>query len=218
MSAIEPRPSQLVAELAVWAPYLPEVTVRDLATLLGHVTALPSAASLREANLGLLADLVLERGEFIATKPYERERRKRAAQGESWKSATALANAYGSWAKAVSAAARLAAGGSEARVPANYHHATWSRSYTRQEITAALEVCHRTLEFWPTPTEWLEYRRIIRLAARAAGKEPPRLPSLRPIERTFGSFERAISAAKSAHEHRVFTQGPKRRTRRRRAL
>jgi hypothetical protein len=177
---------------------VPQQAAEDLARLLGHDLAAPSAGARRQARLGLLIDLVSDgQGLFIPSTAYDEAREARAAAGEDWPTSSSLARVYGHWLVAVKAACRYWYGGGPQRVPSSHAHARPQRGYQPQEIRRALWECQRELELpdgvLPTQWEYQEWAQIKRLIARRAGSKT-RVPGLKQIRKAYGSYSAAASA------------------------
>ena len=185
--------------LSALVPALPASTAETLRRLLAHSISAPSASERRELRLGLLLDLIADnQGVVPSVVEYREARAQRKEQGEEWPSDSTLIRGFGHWIAVVKAATRLSFEGSRARVPSSYRHSKRHRSYTRQEVIAALDECRRWTGEWPTQWVYEEWAKLRRDAARRAGLPQPRLPILKPIRKTFGSFSHALNAAKRA--------------------
>lgn len=167
--------------------------------LAATLTFTPSREEL-ERNLGLLTSLVSSlHGEIPQTRDYQalREQR-RHLSGETWPDATTLINHHGTWIRAVSTAMKLAFRSSpRVRADGKSTPPPSRRSYTRGEILAAIIDCARFYEHWPTSTEyadWAHLRHALHKRSGRGGTIP--VPTLKPLRRQYGTFEKAIEATK----------------------
>jgi hypothetical protein len=71
--------------------------------------------------------------------------------------------------------------------------------YRRGESVIALVRFFRANGSWPRSAEYEDWARIMRHAARVCGAPHPRLPGRHKIIQDFGSFDRALEAAKSIY-------------------
>jgi hypothetical protein len=195
--------AQAWAQLVVDTKAFPTEAAKELMRLLGHSLAAKSAGERRQARLGLLIELVStgSRGEYVTTTAYGQARRARMiagdiAAGEDWPDASNLIRAYGHWLAAIKAASAFWFDGGAARVADSYRHGTRYRRYEPQEITSALLRYRQEHGQWPTECDWDDYSRIRRQLSRRAGKEP-RVPNREAIARAYGTFDAALSAARS---------------------
>jgi hypothetical protein len=189
--------SELAWGLAALIPDLSEQAAVDLKRLLGRSLTLPAPAELREARLGLLIDLVLERsGEVPSVEDYNQARAERADDGESWPSHMSLIRAYGShWLAAVRAAMKVAFTDNHARISSDDHHRSFKKRYSRNECLEAVRQCAAALSTTPTLMEYTDWTILRRRSARAAGQAEPRLPSRETVIQRWGSWQRLIQAA-----------------------
>jgi hypothetical protein len=190
--------AQVWSRLVVDLNACPREAANDLRDLLGHGLAGTDIGTRRQARLGLLLDLIAadDSGEYITTSVYDQARAKRLAKGEDWPDSSTLCRAYGHWLAAVRAATRFwfdggRAGGSPARGKARS-----SKRYEPRDILCGLIAFWREHGAWPTTWEWDEYVAIRREFARRAGKECL-LPVRSTIRKAYGSFEGAVTAARS---------------------
>ena len=191
--------SEAAQMLAALVPALPASTVETLLRLLAHSIAAPSAAERRELRLGLLLDLIADnQGVVPSVVEYREAREQRMKQDEEWPTDSTLIRGYGHWIAVVKAATRVSFEGPRARVPSSYRHSRRHSPYTRQEVIAALDECRRWTGEWPTQWIYEEWAKLRRGAARRAGLPEPRLPILKTIRKTVGSFSHALNAAKRA--------------------
>ena len=189
--------SEVAQVIASLVPFLPNEAASDLRRLLGHDLSAPTTGELREARLGLLVTLIAQgTGEVPSTAVYDEAREQEATRGYDWPSHSGLIRAYGHWLKAVRAAMRLYFDGGKARVKASGQNSRWSTAYSQPEILDAIKRCRGALDNWPTQWEYEEWARLARMAARAAGLPDPRVPVLGPIRTQFGSWDKALAAAR----------------------
>jgi hypothetical protein len=184
---------ELASGIARMISLLPKDARRDLRRLLSHELAAPASEIERGATLTLLCELIETRlGEIPTVEEYERERQGATCDRRVPAAAT-LSRRYGGWIPAVAAAAWLTAGGSGAP-PATELRDPLTR-YSRVEALASLDACRRTLEEWPTPAEYAEWRRIRLRLQRRFGDGRGRTPGLSVFRRLFGGIEAAVIAA-----------------------
>jgi hypothetical protein len=175
---------------------VPDEVVRQLQLLVSHDLARHNAGRVRLGRLRLLIEMVLVLDgpdPWVSQTDYIAERQRRAANGEDmslYPTDSAIREAYGRWASAVSAAARFVAHGGGARVAGDHHHARFRGKYSLQDIMSALIRCHADLGDWPTEWEYQEWAVIKRRLSR----ENPRLPTLKLIRKCFDNFDEAIAA------------------------
>lgn len=191
--------AQSIAILVSDRKAFPDEAVRQLEQLVGHSLAAPSAAVRREAQIGLLIDIVSQgQGEFVTAETYEQERAGREARGEAWPSASSLSRAYGHWLSAVRAACRYWFEGGDARVASDHRHARPSQTDKPIEIRSALLKAQADLglpaDEWLTEWEFHEWARIKRRLARASGSDC-RIPGAKQIRKAYGSYAAAVEAA-----------------------
>lgn len=193
-------PSMLARGLGFLAPALPEVVCRQLLRLLSHSIAAPTPQLLRDARLGLLVQMLRERGgELVGADQYDAERRSELKRGRKWPTASTIGRAFGDWRSAVLCAMHLAFLGLGAHRAGSLHHAGWRPPYTQAEVIEVLIACRDAFNVWLLGTEYYELRTLRRRAARAAGLPEPRMPSREPIDRLFGNYSRAVDAARRAY-------------------
>lgn len=181
--------AQMIAEVAT---DMPEKTRAELARLLGHSVAMPSAQELREMRLGLLVEMVSETGELPTAENYDQLRELRNEQGAEWPRSTGLASHYGTWASALRAATDIAFGETLRRARARTPKPWAPRPYSREEIVEALDRSSMKVGQVIGQWEYVELRRVERLLAARNGTDDPRFPELQVIHKHFGGWERAI--------------------------
>lgn len=196
--------AQVIARIA---PSLPQDALEDLKRRLELDIALPSRATVREAHIGLLTELItLHEGPGLPSDAdYETLRASRAAAGETWPTSRTLRNAYGHWFKVLQAAANQVCGyndaGGRIKVPASNAHArNHHPGYTRQDVLDALRLVRQSIGDWPTEWEYETFMRAYRLAAKRAGNPAPRIPGLKQVRTNFGDFPRAVQVARTCWE------------------
>jgi hypothetical protein len=126
---------------------------------------------------------------------YEAERGKRALDGEEWPSRTQLTRAYGSWLHTVSAAMELDQPRGHTPTPSFHAHPVAGPPYTRRDALTAITRCQRELGAWPTQSDYLQWRRIMRYIGRLHGPGEPRIPDAKTLKRLYGNWSHARNAA-----------------------
>jgi hypothetical protein len=181
-----------VAEfMAALATQLPEKTRVELVRLLGNSVASPSAQEVREARLGLLAEM-FDDGEVPRLAAYAEMRQERTARGEEWPAASSLIAYYGTWTRAVEAAADLRYSISS-RLARARNRAMWpARPYTREEVLEGIRRASEKVGRPITQWEYEELRRLEREVAVRHGLPEPRLAGLITVRRRLGSWSRAL--------------------------
>jgi len=175
---------------------LPEATRRALFELLSSSVAAPTAAELRERQLGLLWELIDARqGHWPGADDYAAEQQRRAAIGQQWPTAEQLKATWGGFEKACRQAWRLWEDGTHARVAHNLDHARLDHAlYQREHVVGAIHDYRQQRGYWPTQWEYDEWARYERKTMRLTGEDAPR-PSLPRIRKLFGSWDRALEVA-----------------------
>ena len=184
-----------IARLVQNRDAFPERAAEDLKRLLGHELAAPPREARRWDNLALLVTLIVEREGLLPTAgDYEAARTSRETDAPA---ASTLVKRFGSWLAALKAAAGLISMQRHQRALAERQrkHAT----YRPSESAVAIARFHRTFGTWPTQVEYTEWSLISRRAARSCGAPDPRLPAGGTAAKHFGSFDRALAAAKSLY-------------------
>ena len=162
-----------------------------LKRLLGHTLAAPPREALRWDNLQLVVKLITERdGRLPTVAEYEDARIQRQLATPS---ATALLSRYGSWLRVNHIAIKLAAATEAYRGP---EHTPPKPLYRPVECAIALVKFHQAFGTWPATEEYRLWARISKQAARHCGASDPRLPDSPTIVRHYGTFDRAIAAAR----------------------
>lgn len=177
-------------------PGVNEGTLRELRILIAYSLAAPSPAELREQRLGLLVQMVANAPGWIPRgEDYEAELAKRVSEGEEWPSRSQLSRAYGSWLLAVSAAMELHDPCGHIPPPSYQARPVAGRAHTRRAAILAITRCRDEIGAWPTQSDYLQWRRILRRTGRLYGPGEPRLPDAKALRRMFGSWTRARDAA-----------------------
>ncbi|MBK8294069.1 MAG: hypothetical protein IPK93_04550 [Solirubrobacterales bacterium] len=171
---------------------LPKKTRNELVRMLGHSVALPTAAELREARLGLLVTM-MGGGRIPTSTEYNLERSARAELSEKWPSHANLVLHFGTWARAAQAALDLHFSITKRRDKARPPQAWPAKPYKRPEILGALETSSEKVGRLITQWEYAELRRVERHLAFHRGLRDPRLPSLNVIKRNLGGWDQAIT-------------------------
>jgi hypothetical protein len=184
---------RLLASLVADRASFPDEAARDLKRLLGARLADPPMAAQRWDNLSLLVALIVAREGLLPTvADYESERTRRRADALA---ASTLVKRYGDWMAALRAATRVIR--IDSSMPARVERARYRRPYRPGESAVALARFRRTFNTWPSHSEYTDWARISKSAARACGAPDPHLPSGSTVIRHFGSFDRALAAAKA---------------------
>jgi hypothetical protein len=185
-------------------PGVSERTLRELRSLLAYSLAAPSSAELREQRLGLLVQMIARAPARIPLgEEYESERSDRAACGEEWPSRIQLGRAYGSWLHAVSAAMELDHPRSHTATPSYQARPMPGRPHTRRDAIRAITRCRDEIGKWPTQSDYLQWRRIVRHTGRLYGPSEPRLPDAKTLRRLYGNWTRARDAAQRWTNHEL---------------
>lgn len=195
---IEVGISDGVRLLVAVTPTLTDIEAAQLARLLAASVSAPSSALIREARLGLLIDVLGDlQGELIDTVTYDAERAARRNRGETWPVSSTLIRLFGSWHRVLVAAMHLAFDGTVSRRPSSMKLAGYRRAYTRKEALKVIIEMRRVLGVWPTSGEYLWFRELCCRAATVNKKAEPRIPSMTPLNRLFGGYAPAITAAQA---------------------
>ena len=185
----------VIAHLVQNRAAFPERAAEDLKRLLGHELAVAPREARRWDNLALLVTLVVEREGLLPTAgDYEGARTSRRADAPA---ASTLIRRYGNWLAALKSAARLIS--PRPYQPVLAERRRYHPTYRPSESAAAIARFHRTFASWPTHAEYTEWSLISRRAARACGVPDPRLPAGVTVARHYGTFDRALAAAKSLY-------------------
>ncbi|MGA9315760.1 MAG: hypothetical protein WBV77_14170 [Solirubrobacteraceae bacterium] len=177
-------------------PGVSDSTLKELRSLVAYSLAAPSSSELREQRLGLLVSIVAAAPTRIPLgDEYESERASRAERGEVWPSRIQLSRAYGSWLLAVSAAMELDRPRGHIPPPSYQARPVSGRPHTREDAIRAIVRCHDEIGAWPTQSDYLQWRRILRHTGRLYGPGEPRLPDTKALRRLFGSWTHARDAA-----------------------
>lgn len=62
------------------------------------------------------------------------------------------------------------------------------RRHTREDAIRAIVRCHDEIGAWPTQSDYLQWRRILRHTGRLYGSGEPRLPDTKALRRLFSSW------------------------------
>jgi len=170
-------------------PGVSERTLEELRALIAYSLAAPSHAELREQRLGLLVQIVArEPARIPLGEEYETERGQRGISGEEWPSRIQLSRAYGSWLLAVTAAMELHRPRGHTPPPSYRARPAAGRRHTRHDAILAITRCREEIGMWPTQSDYLQWRRILRRTGRLYGAGEPRLPDVKVLRRLFGSW------------------------------
>jgi hypothetical protein len=189
-------------------PGVNDSTLKELRSLVAYSLAAPSSSELREQRLGLLVEIVAAGPARIPLgEEYESERASRMESGEEWPSRSQLSRAYGSWLLAVSAAMELDRPRGDTLPPSYQARPVSGRRHTRQDAIRAIVRCRDEIGIWPTQSDYLQWRRILRHTGRLYGPREPRLPDTKVLRRLFGSWTRARHAARGWADSNPRTEG-----------
>lgn len=189
------------------ATSLSDTAVAQLREMLVLHSGLPRRAARRDARLGLLAELVVARCDYVTTEMYDQAREDRLAAGEQWISASELAADWGHWLLAVQATLRmLHIGGRHAVSGAGKRReGPWKRLRDPLDIVWELQRFERAIGSLPTPVEydiWIDLqRRLARAYPRKAASRA--LPSAEDVRAVLGSHAAAVRLARVARDASV---------------
>ncbi len=191
MSATEV--AQILSELVVDPDAVPPAAAADLHELLSASLAARPAAATRFDRLSLVVELIVASDGLIpTTAEYERARRERNSDAPA---ASTLLSAYGHWLRVINAASRVLSARPVTQLRAT--HKTNKPAYTPRESAAAIARFHRRFGAWPSEWEYEQWAQLSRDDARRCGAPDPRLPGGPAIRRCFGTFDRALAAARA---------------------
>jgi hypothetical protein len=194
MSATET--AQVLSELVADADAVPTTVAADLHELLSASLAERPAAATRFDRLSLLVELIVARDGLIpTTAEYERARQERGSDAPA---ASTLISAYGHWLRVINAASRVLSTRPMKQLRAT--HKTNKPAYTPRECAAAIARFHRRFDAWPSEWEYEQWAQLSRADARRCGAPDPRLPGGPAIRRCYGTFDRALRAARTTYE------------------
>jgi hypothetical protein len=177
-------------------PGVQENTLYELRTLIAQSLAIPLPSELRDQPLGLLIQMVAcTPARIPLAEEYETERAQRAVDGEEWPSRIELNEAYGSWLGAVSAATKPDGHRRHALSPSREARPAADLRCTRRDALLAIARCKSEIGSWPTQSDYLRWRHIVRHASGLHGVNEPRLPDARQLRRLYGSWPRARAEA-----------------------
>jgi hypothetical protein len=180
----------LVGDRAVFS----DAAAAILRRLVGHTLAAPPRAALRWDSLSLLAALIAEfDGRLPTVAEYDSARASRSLDVAS---SGALIARYGAWLRALTVASKLVRREGLYRGP---EHTAPKPRYRAIESAAAVAQFQRAFGTWPAYEEYREWARLSRDAARACGAPHPRLPDGPTVMRHYGTFDRAVAAAKQTY-------------------
>lgn len=173
----------------------PDEAARDLLRILGHALAAPHPAAERWDVLSPLVVAIRQTGgRFPTVREYE------ALRDREWPDAPAastLTERYGSWLAALTSASHLLSLSREN--PVWPYKPPRHRPYTPAECLAALAKFRKQFGAWPQLTEYRAWSRSARRAAHVCGANDPCLPDVKVVLRRFGTFDRALQAAKDTY-------------------
>lgn len=199
---------QVLAALCRDARAIPDPVADELRRLLsGTLVEIPAPAR-RWDRLALLVELIEAHGGIIpSAAAYEDARRDRPGSAPS---ASALSAAYGHWLAAVRAATVMMrrehkpAGGA----PAGRSAARPPGAWLPIQVAAAVGRFHQTFAEWPTRNEYDEWRSTAIHAAQAVGAPDPELPTPATVIRCYGTWNRALDAARRLHTRTPASHAP----------
>jgi hypothetical protein len=173
----------------------PDAAARDLLRLLGPTLAEPDLAARRWDVLGALMTMIHKaNGKLPTVREYETIRAQEWPQAPA---ASTLTERYGTWLSALTSASRLMS--LSRATPVRLHKNPYHPPYTPSECLAALAQFRKRFGDWPRPTEYREWSRSARRAARERGATDPDLPELKVLLTRFGTFDRALQASKAIY-------------------
>lgn len=185
--------SEVAQAIGAIAKVLPAATRKQLAAMLAHDIAAPSAPEIRGRRLGLVCELVGEAGDSLGIHDYGALRAQRP--DEDWPAASTLIEHFGSWPAVLELAIRLQFEGHRPPVRASHRECLETpRPYSREEAMNAIEKAGVVTGRSPALAEYVEVRRVLRNHARRTGNAPPRMPDQAVIARLFGSYREALRA------------------------
>jgi|HubBroStandDraft_6_1064221.scaffolds.fasta_scaffold16446_5 hypothetical protein len=183
-------------------PGVQEDTLRELHALIAQSLAIPLPSDLRDQRLGLLMQMVTYTLARIPLgEEYETERAQRAVDGEEWPSRIQLSEAYGSWLDAVAAATEPDRPRRQPRFSGREARTAAGPPYTRRDALLAIARCKSEIGAWPTQSDYLRWRHIVRHASRLHGLDEPRLPDAKQLRRLYANWACARAAAQRRLEH-----------------
>jgi hypothetical protein len=173
----------------------PDAAARDLHQLLGHRIGAPNRSVLRYDRLQLLLSMLLENGAVPTLDEYQA---RRAAGADGAPTASTLITAYGHWLGACNAAYRLLGRRPGRAISHTMRHAKIGTSFTPREVVDAIVRFRSRFGTWPNQQEFIEWGSIERGAALRAGAHDPRIPTIPALARVFGTYPRALEAARKS--------------------
>lgn len=183
-------------------PGVQEDTLRELHALIAQSLAIPLPSDLRDQRLGLLIQMVTYTLARIPLgEEYETERAQRAVDGEEWPSRIQLSEAYGSWLGAVAAATEPDRPRRQLRFSSREARTAAGPPYTRRDALLAIARCKSEIGAWPTQSDYLRWRHIVRHASRLHGLDEPRLPDAKQLRRLYANWSCARATAQRRLEH-----------------
>ena len=173
----------------------PDQAAQDLMRLLGPTLAEPQLGSRRWDALGALVTLIhRDAGQLPTVREYEQHRARECPEAPA---ASTLTERYGTWLSALTSASHLM--GLSRETPVWLHKSPSHAPYTPAQCLAALAWFQKRFGDWPRPTEYREWSRSTRRAARECGATDPDLPELKVLLTRFGTFDRALQASKAIY-------------------
>jgi hypothetical protein len=183
-------------------PGVQENTLHELRTLIAQSLAIPLPSELRDQPLGLLIQMVAcTPARIPLAEEYETERAQRAVDGEEWPSRIELNEAHGSWLGAVSAATKPDGHRRHVQSLSREARTAAGPPYTRRDALLAIARCKSEIGAWPTQSDYLRWRHIVRHASRLHGLDEPRLPDAKQLRRLYANWSCARAAARRRLEH-----------------
>jgi hypothetical protein len=176
-------------------PVLGEAERQQLFLLLGAQHAYPPARVRRPRLLALLLDFLAAHDRLPTVSEYKELVAQRRAAGEGVADVGALERAFGGYAEACAAAARLFWRGTEARE--NFRPAKPARrrgSVTKTLVMDCIEEVSRAIGYWADLPEYLALAEADGLVRAAHGVTTARLVHVKQIEKLFGSYGEALLA------------------------
>lgn len=191
---------QVLAALCRDARAIPDPVADELRRLLSGTLVELAAPARRWDRLALLMELIEARGGIVpSAAAYEEARREGQEHAPS---ASGLSAAYGHWLAAVRAATVMlrrstsrSGGAASGRSAPRPPHA-WPPVH----VAAAVGRFYQSFSEWPTPGEYDEWRSVSVHAAQLVGAPDPELPTRGAVVRCYGTWDRAIDAARRLYK------------------